>query len=681
MDPADAAEHPPGTKHSSHRLEGLSDECWELITLYLPYQDLKRLELTGSHNLNAHIARSVSEIDAQMPCLSPWPFSAFPYRSLRSLAVTSDTEEDLVPFVALRPSLVPAEGHLSLESLEIKSSLARAIFPLSPGSPTLDMLLPNLKSLKVISAGFTDALMFRNLPSKLETFALALQPLDEDEEAPLLSLSVINDLPQSLTVLDIPTTLLTLQPDEPKTPSLPPALVELAIFLKGGQPLITKLPQTIRSLTLELAPSESCYLYYSELPKSLVHLVLRGSYCQLRLTADRPLAEGLETFHDSLGSTILGPGDAPYVYRRIRDYLPRSITSFQLVNANLKSHDDSLVLPLLKSLTFTAEYELLQLQYSLPPALTQLKLLTPLSDMASRCMPAALTNLTIGLINRPFWLVAFESLVNLKILVARKDSDAMPSRGFWNLMHPRLEKLTCHLSHFDSLEGLTGWKCLKKLAIGHVLPDWFKTTFKTPPSDEILRNWPKNVTLRFPATLTKLRLTVHSHWHILWHPWDYLTQLETLELCDNYTNDIEVNAAHFAFEIFNRLPSSLRRLHAPLPYAFPLETLHNLPHGLRELWLQNCGAGTRFGSFGSSEDSANAHRLSQEIWRKEHLSKLPPRLVKLTIACQHQELLDLDELLPLLPSTLLSTEIGEDECFKTRALSLFEKQARFPDAP
>lgn len=605
---------------SAKGLSTLSAECLDLIVGYCYYNDIIALELAGNKALSLRLEGAVTEIDAQMSCLSKWSNLAFRYRRLRSLSVRLTEIADQYPFYVANDNLIPAEGHKALESLSIESLLAFTVLQSGEphGRPTLSALLPNLKHLHLKSESpFQDELM-SNVPPTL----ISLYVKTSFHHSP--HVSILDYLPKSLESLHLSFEISTTgKPDsEPKPfPTIPSTLMHLRINIDQATQLLAALPNTLESLNLR--PNNTT-IRTSQLPSSLTKLSISSYSPDCELVFDTPLPNSLTSVAISL-SIVCYTAEAKELDLSVfaEKVYPPTLTEIKQCLPDALWH-----FPRLRTLEFRASII----------ALNDFTNLTSLScsalavnDQVILSIPKTLTSLSMCVQFSPAWLETFEKLAHLRSLHLHHGSSVFEA---WHLLYDRLDSLICSLSHFGSIEALNGpWTKLIGLNL-HQLQSNHLPTFLPEDNDVEAETFDFD-SVRLPTTLTSYSIQGSGHLRSMTAPIPRLTRLQSLTINSGLA---VANKSQERFAFLSSLPASLRNLNLGLPYYLQPKYFANLPSRLTTLAI---ALGPRSRDIEITpqtnlttviDDRFNYGKLTYgEAWTNEHLKSLPSKLLILSI--------------------------------------------------
>lgn len=587
-------------------LDQLSSDCLAMICQQMPFKYLQVLKQCGNPTLTAKLERGVTEIVANLKTLSHWPISVFQHPNLRSLIINPSRQDFIQsygPVLAKEDILVPHTGHQMLERLELNLNPGFTLLHPTSSRPPLATLLPNLKSLKIKGGGqiHIDTLEKTVWPKSLTL--LKLKPFSFTDDF-AFSYSSLEKLPSSLETLHIESVQFA-RPQRPLEEKMfPSSLTSLKILSNGYQELIKVLPTSLRTIRLHTSDKSNEVIRISPLFRfptlsSFSLTFLSTSHGATTFIADQP-------FPSTLTSLIL-PTNAYLTSEtgekaNLAFALPPSLTTFQGFDSHHDSFDWSTNLPILRKLP--TAFPLLTSIAKFPP-LTTLNMPYAITDkdrIAS--LPVTLTSLSAPVFNIPAWLESIAKMTQLKTLALGWESHALPSKGFWDVVHERISQISFEIHHCESLKDVFGdWKQLTqmKLKVRHDI---------TQPAlaaelDAYSSSQPQ---YRYPASLENLELTMSSHAHVFSHPVQYLPKLQELSLYYISLASEDFMRADKDKEIWTKLPSSLRSLIMLALHGVPDRYLWSLPKKLRELKIT---VDASKGDF---------------VWTQEHLRHLPQSL-------------------------------------------------------
>lgn len=594
-------------EHYAPTFSRLSAECIEAIVYFLGLSDIIALELTGNKALSSKLERSVTAIDAQMPCLSKWTFLPFRYPKLRSLSINRIKESLMCPFYAPKDRLIHPEGHATLERLFVRSPLATTLLGDNPPHASLYILLPSLKSLEIEATGRFTSEMLRNVPPTLTKFHLSISGLPVPESLPSTSLKL---LPATLRDLSLHLPFYIVGEDETSEnsqPWLPPSLTSLTINVDEVLPLILALPRTTECLRVTLSGDLEQQINSSLLPPFLTDLCIIGTGNALIL--DSPMPSTLT--HASVQQTrFLDPVTGKSM-NGAQSYFPPSLTEFQVGIRDLQNASTSF--PNLRTFTnFGAS------NHSFAPftCLTSLTLAShSITAPAIESLPTTLTYISTNLTRDPSWTKSFEKMTNLTKLHITTPTPAAPD-ALWKCMYSRLESLSCHTSNFETLKAFNGpWTRLTRLTLRASLSvemssDWRNTL----QNIRAAKSLPKHHPLVYPQTLESLLISGVQLPELFWPPITRLPLLKILQLNGTARDGSFTPTPSNYLHVLKSLPPSLSSLSLHALWFVEPEYLQNLPKGLRQLLLSS--------SYGDSSSNG---------WTQQHIASLPPRLESLSV--------------------------------------------------
>lgn len=543
-----------------------------------------------------------------MPCLSRWSFLPFRYPRLRSLSINRIKEAVICPFYAPEDRLVPLQGHKSLESLIVRSSVALTLLRNEPAHERLCILLPGLKSLEIETYGRFSSEMFQNVPPTVTKFHLSILGHSDDAALPLSTLKL---LPATLLDLSTNTKFYTDEEGEsalvPQA-RLPPSLTSLTISTDYLLPLVTSLPITIEYLRAASEMITAQSIESSLLPPRLTSLHILGFGDSI--TLDMPLPRSLTHLSLPFATRLLDSTTGKQM-ETIDGFLPPSLTYFNLA-ARRAFPNLGAMLPNLRTLL---EYGA-DRTYESFTSLTSLNLpSTSFRDSSIDSLPSSLTHLSVNLTTQPSWARAFTRLINLRSLQIPISVHTV-SADLWNCMHSRLETLDCQTANFGSVQAFNGpWTRLRALTLrvsgsAEMSSEW-RNLLKTISAAKSL---PKPHPLVYAETLERLTLAGAFYPELFWPPVARLPLLKELSL-QSATRDVSFTPEPNKFlPTLKTLPSSLLTLRLDSLTSIEPEYLHNLPSGLKHLKL----------SYSYGESGING-------WSSQHLASLPPRLETISI--------------------------------------------------
>lgn len=632
---------------SLNGLDLLSSECIGHLTQYLTYQDVKALLQSGSRSFMSKIDRSVLELTISAPSLGRWPSHAFRFRNLKSLAVSSPFFYVggiiYAPIIAEGDVLIPLEGHQMLTRLQIDSTLAFSILRPVHIQPTLHELLPRLTTLLLSSDGAFDNDMFGSFPPTLTSLSLCRTGTRSQ-----YSLSHISMLPKNLESLHIDGMTLS-EPadpiDDPEATIFPPDLTmaSLRIFSKP-ETLIALLPHSIIDLNIRMdggSGGAKPELRASQLLSRFENLSLlkvSTAYTQvLHLILDEKLPRSLlSLILPELSKACVG---GLFEGRSLSDVvnaaLPPNLTHLVGLSACQDLPDCYYSFPRLDTLWSSA-----RITKSLLVKFPHLTTLTRLpsqfgpheEDMLME-LPKTLTKLTAKIKNEPAWLKAIESLISLQQLQIINGSDTMPSKGFWDVLHPRLTTIEFSVHHCES--------------VGDICGNWRKLTdieLDMPDEAIVCENFLKDLTeysstgnlepgkkpLRFSPCISTITLAMGSRFHMFGWALKDLPEVRFLNI-RFYPIPEEQESDESRFELLLHLPDSTKSLFFTSPSYMHPKYLTSLPSQLHSL-----------GSAPQMDPS----------WTKEQLLSLPPRLAFCSIGAINSDI-DNELLVQYVPPSLV----------------------------
>lgn len=591
----------------SSSLNRISDDCIGLILAYLSYRDITALELIGSAALSSKVNRGVSEISVQVGCLRKWPLQAFRFRKLQSIAISS-LEETLssvyVPPLVDEDLLVPLHGHSTLTSLDLQTILCFTVLYPRPGIPTLHELFPQLKKLKLEGDGIITPEALDNIPPTLTELSL------HAEAEILYHPSKINGLPRGIETLVLNGMILgewspgAQNDSEDSSLLFPPALTCLELSTRISSNLMNSIPKSIQVLTLTFAADveDSLNVSYLDFPflASFILKLKNTQWEKPKLVIDKPFPDTLSNLRlelENIGFEGVEPSSA----------LPPSLTSyigFIDPEGMLNWHK---TLPRLKIAYFDKDTFKASPPIAFPPLLHLRVPSIDLSDESIRAIPVSVTSLKATVMNQPVWLETLAKLKSLTELELHRESERLPSQGFWDIMHERLDAIAMSVDQCESLEDLCGdWAKLRILELeansSQRRPDFLKayTPFGALSSEKKL--------FHYPSSLTTLSLSADSAMAFFTHPLSYLSKLSTLSL--NVMRSTLIPAVADLIDMVSfltNLPRSLLSLSITHRDALPESSLRSLPRNLKYLYLSNY--------------------LTELTWTRIHLCNLPKNLV------------------------------------------------------
>ena len=548
---------------------------------YLDFWDIKALELIGDRSLYSKIEGCVTQIDYQVFPLDPWPKSAFRYRSLRDLSVYCIESFICPPLIATNDELIPIQGHQTLSKLTIKTMLGFTILRQHSDRPPLKELLPSLEYLSITSIGIFESTMLHHLPSKLGSLHLAITEHNSTHLKQSIPYEQLGYLPKSVHTLklqkiyiDAPQSLnpFIVQQTLPTGP-----LTHLDLTFNDMGAFTRALPSTLIDLCLSTSDVTTNNLLVSSLPQSsLTSLSFRaGRSGNIIFDTKFPPSIKLLSFSTSIhylktDNSILSPEE-------FLSSLPSSLQDITGCNTMFRVKDASQLPPFMRRMR-TSERRAKNLAF-LPPSLHTLNI-TEFQQTPHflSLMPITITKLYAHVLNVPLWLETIKSLVNLKSLYLAHPqtcsrAQPLPSLGFWDVVHSRLETLDTTLDFATDFKDIFGpWKKLHTLAL----------TASSSSRCLVFDEEAKRAPLEFysPPTLTNLLISSEAYFPFLWSPIPHLSSLRHLTLqLDRVPDD---NFPQDAWDILGRLPSFLRSLSLRHADA-TVEQLSRLPKSLKRL--------------------------------------------------------------------------------------------------
>ena len=589
------------------------------------------LEMAGNKAVSWKLERSVTKIDAQIPCLSKWSFLPFRYPKLRSLTINRNKGLDYHPFYAPNDQFIPNEGHKTLESLSIHSTHSLTLLHGYALPSKLSRLLPSLKKLEIESNSHFSSNMLRNVPPTITDFRLTLSADLSDTP---FHISALGSLPQSLRTLHITSDSLvecTPMYGPANTISLPPTLTDLSLRIQRSSLRVLKsLPPKMRSLIHTGTIEARSEIKLSELPKGLTVLHCNCLYRNGTLILDSPFPDTLISLIMNLNVRIESQEER---LDELRSF-PPSLTALEFFHPLL--HQMALSSSLSALLTVHISTNLGD--FNNMRNLTSVTFDEWLScDGMISSLPETLTHLTATPTRALEWLTTIPKLTHLKSLHLYQ-SDPMPHSYFWEHLYSRLESLHCYVAHFDYVDDLSGeWSNLKELTLetAELLPELSLWCTKEP-SDR----GPSPI--KYSSTLEKLTIFGLQFLPLFWTPIAQLPRIESLSL---YGHNEPIRRPYNAFlaatveETIANLPASLTALVITLPYYIPPNCIQMLPTGLKHLEFISEGYGAEFYFIPNADPSALAvlsgvvtHIKYSELWTAEHLKSLPPRLETINLS-------------------------------------------------
>lgn len=607
---------PPSVFSQQSPLIGLGTEAFEIVVFYLSYRDIAALEIIGSKGISSKLARVVTEIDAQIPCLFKWSFLPFRYPKLRSLAINRNKGTKYHPFYAPSHQLIPQDGHRTLESLFVHSTLGLALLHGYALPSKLSKLLPNLKKLEIESDSHFSPTMLRNVPPTVTDFRLTLSADLSDTP---FHVSALSTLPKSLTTLHINSNALfecTNYYGASTLISLPPALTDLSLCIQRSSMSIFKsLPSTMRSVVHSGIVEPGSMVKLSDIPKSLtvLHCIIGGT-----LIVDSPFPGSLTSL--IVNSKVRIEGQETEL-AEIRT-LPPSLTLLQFLSHVVHDMTQASLLPSLSSFIINAPSD----DFSNMRSLTSLTFSYGLDcDGMISSLPVTLTHLAATPGRAPEWIETVLKLTNLKSLHLHSSPEPC-LEVFWELLRSRLETLHCCPGHFNSVEELNGnWEKLKDLTLevsGEMPPELQLWTPDEGPSP-----------ICYPPTLETLNIIGLTYLPIFWTPVTLLPSLRFLKLLSFQESPFDEANKVAMQETIAALPSTLTDLVVTFPCFIESRWLQSLPSGLRHLRFLSMTQAFEFPFVLNADPSAAAVCYGWisdipygELWTEDHLIGLPPRL-------------------------------------------------------
>lgn len=650
----------------STTLDSISDECIDLITRHLDYFDVRALELCGNRALSARIERGVSQVRALVPSLGKWPLHAFNYRNMRSLTVINAGAECnmklTTPVIAEEDRLIPKTGHKLLESLKIQTILCFTVARLQ--SPSLEELLPNLRSLDLEGEGaFDPKSFFKMLPSKLTFLRL---------KASGNSVHVNRNMPPAL-IADLPRSLETLLLQDcdiqfDKDPfaadaviSFPPALTRLRVTSNYILPAVQAIPKSVTDLTLgmsylgtrqELSVSSLCSLNLKRF-----QFKCGSAYNKVILVLDRPFPTTLHTLIFPHEFQSIVDGDTVTKEPELDRYLPPSLTSFGGLSLQHTCINWGTTLPNMKHGRIYKTVFKTQPPTKFPPLLSLNIPELDLPDASVQAFPTTLIQLRASVRNTPVWMEKMKSLTSLSELQLNESSIKLPSIGFWDLMRERLTSLDCVTAHFESLDDLCcDWKRLESLALHCYASEEFGPKdlekYTVDPTKTNLKLF------RLPPALKRLHFVTMSHFDFFAHSLAYLTQLEALSIGIEHAEHTPQDHNH-VWSILETLPKSITHFSIDTPTPLPAEYLKYLPKTIVDLSLRS-----------------SASYKEPVLWSEEHFRLLPPKLAFIFAQSAKEEYDNFKDALP--PTLSLGITYGNVLPDLTPAMKELARQKNLP---
>lgn len=553
--------------------------------------------------------------------------------SLTKLILSGDGSFTLQVFENLPPNLTElslgpifptSEKNYVTDKSKLQDNGSIATYPLE----AISKLPRSLTSLIIKNA----ALDMSNTPQDASRGIGATQPSDDNTSSGSEATGADSTPKTEETSLD------------PKS-SFPPSLTLLHISCQSPNPVFPLIPTSVTDLTVDVdllgtggwdrhpshqrSPNKLQATFCVSDLENLVNLASFNfttvQYQSCRVRADRPFPSTLTRlkFPYEVDSLI---GEGPFANSTpsevLNDILPRALIEFSGFDPLHGGIDWYITLPVVQDVSFGDMAfrggrgdGIFITPMKLPP-LTSLYLSdVSLPDEMIEILPETLETLTADIRDTPVWMEKIVQLKKLKSLYLAPMSGPLPSQGFWDVVHERIESISMRLEHLESLDDMvSGWKRLTSLTLdtcsgGIIGPRLaldiakyslaYESSLSNPSEDLEMFNWPR--------IQDHLTLEINKKEHLFF--FDAVTRIKDHinSVCFTYKlsqADVDATAGR-AYDALKGIPDSVSYMYLNTNTRLPPSSLWSLPKGLATFIFYY-------------SDKA-------EI-TKEHLYHLPPKL-------------------------------------------------------
>lgn len=451
-------------KSNARCLNRFSSEVLAQIAHALPPIDLVKLKICGNRHLIRKIRQDLEILTVLVSPLSNWPADAFNHRHLRTLRVLPDLKGMFHPVLAAMDDLMPPVAHPCLVTLEVSVILGLSLLRPQTPSQSLKDVLPALQSLSLSGTGYFEPSYLENVPRTLTDLRVKVQ-VSSPRLLPNFAAGIMPELPPGLTTLKLKGMVLSFTGDEDWA-KLPSTITSLSIGIELGNGAF-KIPIIgIRRLSIYgMMPQAIGYQGFRlDVPQRIEKLRI-VSEPSLPLFVKQPFPTSLTDLRLPQASWFVAdPSVGGVRWRDTTTLLPPSLTRVEGVNLAREIKYHHALLPLCKKSRIVMEPEYADPLFDLAEEVEFADPYTLTHGLWQDPLPTTITKLTTRVLISEPWLRNLAQLVNLRHLHLERQSSPMPSQGFWNLMHTRLETLSTALGPTNSLTDIEGpWTNLKSL--------------------------------------------------------------------------------------------------------------------------------------------------------------------------------------------------------------------------